>query len=334
MTKNRKSAKEILNKIPVIGYSGRLTMNNLKLPIHLNRINQHIHSQAVKTSNLNNKIIQTNEQIIELKEINHILMSELSKVRKSINNLEQYSLQNANTKIAPSISQASNNKPALLADNHDLDDFYIKFENEFRGSEIDILNRLNVYSPYFNKIRAQNSKHPVLDIGCGRGEFLQFMKNNKYDAVGLDLNKSMVESSKLKGFKVIEDNAITFLAKEKERSYSAITGFHLVEHIQFADLIELLQNCYKALAVDGFALFETPNPENLSVGAFSFYYDPSHLRPIPPKFLKFCFNYVGFRDVKIIRLHPALEKIYKDEIINGVVKKLYGPQDYAVIGYK
>lgn len=222
----------------------------------------------------------------------------------------------------------------LFADNHALDVFYTGFEDRFRGGEQSVRERLEVYLPLFKKQSGVKFfQTPVLDIGSGRGEFLELLKEHGIKARGIDINTDMVSRAQAKSLDVISGEAGDFLNSQKPGSFGAITGFHIVEHIPFESLIELLTTCQRALVNNGFVLFETPNPENLSVGAYSFYLDPSHLNPIPPALLQFACESVGFNNVEIKRLHPALEG-NNTGLPNDVYEKLYGPQDYAVIAYK
>lgn len=328
--------KKAIVKIPVFGYLLRLGVTFVQLPRYVARFQDTFHKNTTEIENLKLKTTRANAKIIELIENNAVLEEELTTTHRKLAELKILSQKThiKPTKTSTPVAFGNAQKSNILADDHSLDDFYVSFEDTFRGSEQVILERLQVYVPYFKALKSNSSKTPVLDIGCGRGEFLELMKTNKLDAIGLDLNETMVKLSVKRGFKASQANAISYMADQKAKSFSAITGFHIVEHIHFSELLQLFKESYRALQDDGFVLFETPNPENLSVGAFSFYYDPSHLRPIPPEFLKFCLTYVGFKKVEILPLHPALEVTYDDEVIDSAVKKLFGPQDYAVIGYK
>lgn len=222
-----------------------------------------------------------------------------------------------------------------VADNHDFDYFYKLFEDRFRGSEEIIKDRVSEHIQHFTGLPDKLKKLPVIDIGCGRGEFLSLLKDNQIHGIGVDMNRSMVDRAKKLGFEAEENDALTYLSDKKTSSLSAITGFHIVEHIPFEVLMKIFEECYRTVAPGGFALFETPNPETLSVGANTFYLDPSHQRPIPPPLLSFMLESVGFKP-EIITLHrvkPALVDPANDTI-KEMYDSLYGPGDYAVIGRK
>lgn len=225
----------------------------------------------------------------------------------------------------------------LMADDHENDAFYVHFENAFRGTEQEIKDRLRVYVPRLRESKVDFKRHPVLDIGCGRGEFLDLMHDEKINAIGLDLNEDMVARSNERGFNAVQADAFDYLAKQKTGSLGAITGFHIVEHIPFGRLLRLFHECQRVLVPGGIVIFETPNPENTDVGSFTFYYDPSHLHPLAPAVLSFALETRGFA-VDIVRLHPKGDGSEADGIENPhvaeVVRRFYGPRDFAVIGTK
>lgn len=221
-----------------------------------------------------------------------------------------------------------------VADNHDFDYFYKLFEDKFRGDEDTIKKRVAEHLPLFQNLSKDLKKLPVIDLGCGRGEFLSVLKDNKVKAIGVDMNKSMVERAKTLGYDAVEDDALSYLSKQKTASLAAVTGFHIVEHIPFETLLKTFEQCYRTVASGGIVLFETPNPQNLTVGACNFYMDPSHISPIPPDLLAFALESVGFKS-EILPLHPAKDSIdHPDPVVKDMMNMLYGPIDYAVIARK
>ena len=221
-----------------------------------------------------------------------------------------------------------------VSDNHDFDYFYKLFEDRFRGTEAAIKARVAEHITHFKALPKKIQRLPIIDIGCGRGEFLSVLKENDLHGIGVDMNKSMVERAKKLGLEAVENDAYTYLLDKKTDSFAAIAGFHIVEHIPFEILMKIFEQCYRTIAPGGFALFETPNPQALSVGANTFYLDPSHQRPIPPQLLAFMLESVGFKP-EIIPLHrvkPAIK--HKDPVVDGLHEALYGAADYAVIARK
>ncbi|MGB4420687.1 MAG: class I SAM-dependent methyltransferase [Candidatus Saccharimonadales bacterium] len=224
-----------------------------------------------------------------------------------------------------------NNSPS---DNHLIDGFYKNFEDKFRGKEEDIKNRIASYNSLFID-RSKNLKSlPILDLGCGRGEFLLYARENNIKAVGVDINHAMIKYVKSRGFEVYEVDALSYLSKQKRNSLSGVVGFHIVEHLPFSALVKLSQECFRTVAKEGFVLFETPNPGNLIVGAKNFYMDPSHIRPLPAELLSFVLREAGFK-TEIIYKHPVRETIkHTDQDVESLMKLVYGPRDYAILAKK
>ncbi|MEO8911688.1 MAG: class I SAM-dependent methyltransferase [Candidatus Saccharimonas sp.] len=155
---------------------------------------------------------------------------------------------------------------STVSDDHHFDQFYKAFEDKFRGSEELIKTRLLDYVPLFKGLPKSLQKKPVVDIGCGRGELLAVLKESNFNAVGIDMNESMVSRAVEAGFEAYNTDALSYLATLKTSSLSSVTGFHIVEHIPFEPLMAIFKECYRSIDRGGFALFETPNPETSSVG--------------------------------------------------------------------
>lgn len=242
-------------------------------------------------------------------------------------------------KVLKSVVSNIKNAPHLVfkKSNHGqgtFDNFYKLFEDKFRGSEEDIKTKMSEYKSLFETLPYDIKDRPVIDLGCGRGEFLSFAKDIGLNAVGIDMNQTMINRANSLGYKAYKSDALLYILKQKTNSLAAITGFHIVEHIPFKTLQELFNECYRTLSNNGFALFETPNPKNIIVGTSNFYLDPSHIKPIPPELLSFALESVGFK-TKIIYKHPARDVIeHTDNEVLQIMKELYGPQDYAVLAKK
>ncbi len=226
----------------------------------------------------------------------------------------------------------------VLEENHLLDAFYVSFEDRFRGTPEDIKQRVTVYLPMIREANAGTAEAAVLDIGCGRGEWLELLKESELVARGVDLNRVVVRQCRERGLEVIEGEAVEYLRGLKSNSLGAITGMHLIEHIGFKQLIALFDEALRVLRPGGLLIVETPNPENLIVGACNFYYDPTHQHPLPPEPTRFVAEARGFAQTEILRLHPFPVSA---NIVDGptLMKErlnslFYGPQDYAIIARK
>lgn len=257
------------------------------------------------------------------------IQTRLQDIEDNISELKSISMRIVHkNNISSSINGTMADKPAL-------DLFYKKFEDRFRGTDEEITNRLEEYIPYFQNLSKSLLNYPIVDLGCGRGEFLRLLGGQFFNVIGVDMNEEMVNNSKSNGIKAIRSDALTYLSEAKTSSHAAITGFHIVEHIPFEILMSIFSECYRVVKKDGFVLFETPNPQNILVGACNFYMDPSHIRPLPPDLLVFALEYCGFKSLKVLPLHPVKSTFdHADETSDYIGKMFYGPRDYAVIGYK
>ena len=181
-------------------------------------------------------------------------------------------------------------------DDHFLDTLYVAFEDRFRGSREDIKERCKVFLPHVKEALARTANAPVLDIACGRGEWLQLLKESGIEAQGVDFNRLLVEQCGEFGLAVTQADALQYLRKQKNRSFSMVSSFHFIEHIPLRMLIAIMDEMLRVLKPGGLALMETPNARNLLVTAGDFYRDPTHKRPIFPDTLEALAEFRGFSD--------------------------------------
>jgi O-antigen chain-terminating methyltransferase len=115
-----------------------------------------------------------------------------------------------------------------------------------------------------------------------------------------------------------------------------VTGFHLVEHLSFEMLLALLDETHRVLKPGGIAIFETPNLQNVLVGSYSFYTDPTHRNPLPAGLMKFMLEMRGFSNVEVVYLHsyPEEFRVSGSDLADRFNDYFYGPQDYAVVGHR
>jgi SAM-dependent methyltransferase len=221
---------------------------------------------------------------------------------------------------------------------NDLDSLYVFLEDNLGGSREEIKNRLKVYLPILKKANVGSKNSSILDIGCGRGEWLELLKEQNFIATGIDINKVMVKICKDLQLNVIEEEALSYLKTLKDSSMGAVTGFHLIEHYEFDFLIELFKESFRVLSPCGLVIFETPDPNNVLVGSCNFYLDPTHNKPLPSLLVKLLLENRGFGNINIMNLHPnkVFSKTDDDKSINLKIfnEHFFGPQDYGIIGYK
>ncbi len=226
-----------------------------------------------------------------------------------------------------------------LEERHNLDAFYAALEDEFRGSREEIKERLSVYLPRLAEAGIGGEAMPVLDIGCGRGEWLELLRARQLQAYGIDLNRVVLGICRERGLPVTEADAFEYLRGLPEKSLGAVTAFHVIEHLTLPQLLELMDSSWRVLKPGGMAIFETPNPNNMFVSSRYFYIDPTHRHPIPPLLGRFLAEARGFARVEILELHPWPEEHRVDIRTGGDLAArfnecFYGPQDYAIIGWK
>ena len=215
------------------------------------------------------------------------------------------------------------------------DSMYAAFEDRFRGTRQDIKEKIKVYLPYIEQASAGIKDFTVLDVGCGRGEWLELLKERNFIATGVDKNRVMVNRCKELGLDAAEADVIKYLKGQRSNSLGAVTGFHIIEHLQLATMIALFDESLRVLMPGGIIIFETPNPENLIVGACNFYYDLTHIRPLPPESIKFIAEQRGFVDIKILRLHQLEEPHYiGQKFVDNALYRLNMEQDYSILARK
>lgn len=213
------------------------------------------------------------------------------------------------------------------------DNFYRAFEDLHRGSRDLIRKRQEIYLPFISPLKGLYPQCPALDLGCGRGEWLELIRSEGFLARGVDLDEGMLQACQALDLPAEYGDALAALAALGDESQVVVSAFHLVEHIPFAILQQLVSEALRVLKPAGLLIMETPNPENLSVGTNSFYLDPTHEKPIPHLLLSFLTEYTGFARSKLVRLQESdalhdAPKLTLMDVLDGV------SPDYAIIAQK
>jgi 2-polyprenyl-3-methyl-5-hydroxy-6-metoxy-1,4-benzoquinol methylase len=248
--------------------------------------------------------------------------------RRTLQLLEEAVQPSSKTSAARQASEVIAEEKRRLSDA-----FYAAFEEHFRGSREEIMKRLQVYLPI---LREAGVRAGVLDIGCGRGEWLEVLKHEGIEARGIDTNRVQVDACLSRGLEVTRSDALAFLRALPDNHLSAVTGFHVIEHLEFEQLVALMDEIMRVLQPGGLCLFETPNPENVSVTGHNFYVDPTHRNPLPIPMMKFLFESRGFCKTQVMRLHPSeTPRVEGDtDLVARFNDYFYGAMDYAICGSK
>ena len=216
----------------------------------------------------------------------------------------------------------------------DQNNFYKAFEDQHRGSRETIKARLAVYVPFIKKIQENHSNATALDLGCGRGEWLELLQDNQLTASGIDLDDGMLSACRSRGLNVQTGDAIAHLKSLPADSLSLVSGFHIAEHLSLDDLQTLIKEALRVLKPAGLLILEAPNTENLVVGTSSFYLDPTHQRPLPSALLSFLAGYLGFARSKVLGVQESVP-LREEHGPTSLFAVLSGVSpDYAVIAQK
>lgn len=286
------------------------------------RENQQIEVQQRHAAELQGLRTQLEQQIDEL-------IDRLQKFRMDIAQQE--------TRIANFLDQSSvasrEAQPVIGERDHLLDSMYFALEDTLRGTPEQVKETVQVYLPVLCDAGMTTD---ILDVGCGRGEWLEVLRDNGFQARGIDTNRVVLQRCKELSLDVEEAEALTYLGSLPNDSLNAVTAFHFAEHLPLDALVRFLDEAGRTLKPGGLLILETPNPENLLVGSCNFYLDPTHKNPIPIPTLKLLVEARGFRCQEVMKLHPvAAAKIeVKDQLTSHLNHYLYGPMNYAVVARK
>ena len=176
---------------------------------------------------------------------------------------------------------------------------YVCFEDLFRGPREAITGRQRTYLPYFE------GASDVLDLGCGRGEFLTLLLEQRIDARGIDTNGEAVERCRARGLDVVQADALEYVGALPDASLGGLFSAQVVEHLEAEYLMRVLDEVNRALRPGSRVVLETINPA-CWVAFFSAYVrDPTHRHPLHPDTLTYLLQASGFIDVEIVYSTPV-----------------------------
>lgn len=231
-------------------------------------------------------------------------------------------------------------------DNEDRFD-YLAFYNHFRSPPAELKNHQSVFLDYYRGCRK------VLDIGCGRGEFLELLRDNGIGCLGIDIDPAMISHCRSRGLPAEQADAVTFLERASDGDFDGLFCDQVIEHLKPDYRQRLLRLFHARLAPGGNLVVKTINP--LSLATFTdFYLDATHTCPVHPETLKYLVSSLGFEEiaVKFVSRVPDRERLSKFELSPGLGDRerrmaeiynrnidllnglLFGAEDYAVIARK
>lgn len=198
---------------------------------------------------------------------------------------------------------------------------YLQFENQFRGSEEMIKERQQYYLKYFEGCVN------VLDIGCGRAEFIELAQKNEIGVTGIDMEANNQIYCRQKGIEIIHGDVFPFLVNNEDNTFDGIFSSQVIEHLPFRRLQQLAHLFYQKVKPGSYIVLETVNPL-CPLALQHFYTDLTHEKPLFPKVLRFLFenyklNYV--HTIFSVPIDPNLPaKTLKEELAANYL-------DYAIV---
>ena len=218
---------------------------------------------------------------------------------------------------------------------------YFAFEDLYRGDEESIRQRQQVYLEYFR------GRQNVIDVGCGRGEFLELLRESQISAKGVELGTDHFQLCREKGLDVVQQDLFTYLESLPDESLGGLFSAQLIEHLTASDQLRYVRLAYEKTAPGSPVIFETINAQCVWAVMRNFFLDPTHVRPIHPETLKFAMETVNFRNVELRFSSPMSDRVLPPLPANengpaieefnrrlaDLNEFLYGNQDYAAIGW-
>jgi O-antigen chain-terminating methyltransferase len=256
------------------------------------------------------------------------LWNDLQKVRAEYDSLIHTELRLIRQKPVTAVTTVAQVGAAPIEPPLEID--WTRFAETFRGSETRIRAEHQRYAAKF-----RGAPGEILDIGCGRGEFLECAREAGVAARGIDSNEECVSQCRAKGFTAERTDLFEHLTSLSDRSLGGVFCSQVIEHLLPSQLPRLVRLIAAKLKPGALVIFETPNPESLAIFATHFYIDPTHTRPVPPVLLRFYCEEAGMGGIEIERLSPAVESMPElADLPASVREKFFGALDYALIARK
>jgi O-antigen chain-terminating methyltransferase len=327
----RQMLKRLIRKIPLLGFLAWWIYKLVKTPSNIVEILKKIDSQKEETRNLGKFVQRTEEKT-------QAISKEVDNQKEEIRNLAQLNPQidlkdvyvsYGSLGVKSYLSRAFENgiiPVNITADKTNEDVFYYALENLFRGELAEIEKKQSIYLPYITEANNRSKGACFLDLGCGRGEFLDLLTKHNVAVKGIDVNQFTVDILKRQGLDASRSDALDYLAGLNENTLKGITAFQVIEHLNYEYIKSLLAMAFNKIASDGIIILESVNPYCM-IGLGEFYIDPTHIKPLSPDLMKFLLEWYGFSDVQIVYSNSIPKSLRNNHIIMNY-------RTYAVIGKK
>jgi O-antigen chain-terminating methyltransferase len=254
------------------------------------------------------------------------LWDDLLKMRAEYDAVIHRELRTLRQRVVPIAASTAAVVPAEAPTASGID--WLAFAERFRGSEDYVRANQRMYAERFAGCRN------VLDLGCGRGELLEVLRDAGIPARGIDANPECIALCRETGLHAEAADMFAFLAGAGD-PFDGVVCAQVVEHLPPLRLPELVRLASERLSPGGLLAIETPNPECLAILATHFWLDPTHTRPVPAPLLSFWMEEAGFVGVEMVKLNPAMESIPAlKSLSEDLCDALFGGMDYAIFGRK
>lgn len=223
-----------------------------------------------------------------------------------------------------------------------LDQFYVRYNEELFKESRDLLKeRKKIYIEKMNQhFQVEDRQEITLaDLGCGTGEWIEVVQEAGYHSIGVDSNEAVVEKDHqlYPGLEVVQQDSIAFLKAQPRKSLDVITSFHMVEHMEMIEVMELCSEAARVLKPNGLLIIETPNPLNVLISSYYFYLDPTHKRQIPPELLEVYVHAGGLKVKERVFVEPLNFVPYEyldSDKIKDIVFRFNMEQAYSIVAVK
>lgn len=260
-------------------------------------------------------------------EVQQRLWHDLDRIRTEYETIIHSELRSVRQKAFAAATLPPIPAPPPVVDLHPYD--FLRFAERYRGPEQYVRQNFENYLDYFA------GKSRVVDLGCGRGEMLELLKEKGIPARGIDGDQESVAICVSKGLDAKQVDLFAWLETEPDETYEVLFCSQVIEHLPPLELPKFVKNCAKKLQKGGVLILETPNPECLAIFSTHFYLDPTHHRPVPPILAAFHMEEAGLGRIEVKRLAPAIDSMPSLASLPADFREaFFGCLDYAIIGQK